>query len=115
MPDNANYVPRDVFETHDKLLSERFRRDAEDIKHNADQIDSLEKAVQRVAECQIEITALVKQNDAALKDLQARVKAQEDKPAAIMTKWQAAIISAIAGGIVALIISALKYFITKNP
>ena len=105
---DENSVNREYCTEHNKLIDERFARDKTRLDDQGRRLNGVDDCIKELTICQTQMSELLKRHSDELHEIDSRLSEQEQKPAAIMTKWQAAIISGVVSAIVAIITAFIK-------
>lgn len=105
---DENGVNREYCTEHNKLIDERFARDKTRLDDQGRRLNGVDDCIKELTICQTQMSELLKRHSDELHEIDNRLSEQEQKPAAIMTKWQAAIISGVVSAIVAIITAFIK-------
>lgn len=105
---DENSVNREYCTEHNKLIDERFARDKTRLDDQGRRLNGVDDCIKELTICQTQMSELLKRHSDELHEIDNRLSEQEQKPAVIMTKWQAAIISGVVSAIVAIITAFIK-------
>ena len=91
-----NAVNKEVYDTHNKMIDERFARDQADIQRHTETLEGMTRLT-------AEIGSLVKQHDTTIKEHEDRLEHLEHKP----NVWLDRIIQLVLGGVISVIVVAV--------